>query len=85
MTYSFPPRNWVAEGLTTRLATDEEFGAYLYIAEQRETEPFTEDTKAILTAWKAANPHVVNAVPSLSEYSTPIPPHAIALGDETEV
>lgn len=58
---SFPPRNWVAEGLITRLATDEEFGAYLYIAEQMETQPFTEDTLAILNAWKLAHPDIVNA------------------------
>lgn len=72
MTYSFPPRNWVADGTTSRLATDEEFGAYLYIAERMESEPFTADTQAILDAWKAANQHIVNAVPP-------------SLRDETEV
>ena len=66
---SFPPRNWIADGEITRLANDEEFGAYLYIAEQRETEPFTEDTQAILDAWKLANPDIVNAVPP--QFSNP--------------
>lgn len=80
MTYSFPPRNWIADGAITRLATDDEFGAYLYIAERRESEPFTEDTRAILDAWKATNQHVVNAVPP-SLLAQP----GIQLGDETEV
>lgn len=85
MTYSFPPRNWVADGSITRLATDEEFGAYLYVAEQMESEPFTEDTKAILDAWKKDNSHVINATLSFSGHPTQTPPHAVALGDETEV
>jgi hypothetical protein len=68
---SFPPRNWVAEGSMTRLANDDEFGAYLYIAEQIETEPFTEDTQAILDAWKLAHPEIVNA-PSPSFNGPPI-------------
>jgi hypothetical protein len=61
--YSFPSRNWVADGTVTRLANDEEFGAYLYIAERRESEPFTKDTQAILDAWKLAHPEIVNATP----------------------
>lgn len=69
---SFPPRNWVADGLITRLATDEEFGAYLYIAEQMETEPFTEDTLAILNLWKAAHPDIVNASPPFVQPPTPL-------------
>jgi len=60
---SFPPRNWVAEGSITRLANDDEFGAYLYIAEKIESEPFTEDTQAILDVWKLAHPEIVNATP----------------------
>ena len=76
---SFPPRNWVADGLVTRLATDEEFGAYLYIAEKMETQPFTEDTLAILNDWKAKNPEIVNANPEFVPF-VPAQP-----GDEKKV
>ena len=69
---SFPPRSWVADGLITRLATDEEFGAYLYIAEQIETQPFTEDTLAILNAWKHAHPEIVNAKPIVTNNPQPV-------------
>lgn len=76
---SFPPRNWIADGLVTRLATDEEFGAYLYVAEQLETQPFTEDTLAILNDWKSKNPDIVNAAPAFVPF-VPAQP-----GDEKRV
>ena len=76
---SFPPRSWISDSTGARLATDEEFGAYLYIAERIETQPFTEDTLAILNDWKAKNPHIVNASPPFVPF-VPVQP-----GDETEV
>lgn len=76
---SFPPRSWIVDGSIVRLTTDEEFGAYLYIAEQMETQPFTEDTLAILNDWKAKNPRIVNASPPFVPF-VPAQP-----GDETEV
>ena len=76
---SFPPRSWIADGPITRLTTDEEFGAYLYIAERMESRPFTEDTLAILNAWKANNPDIVNAAP---QPPTAVSPVFVKLGDE---
>lgn len=76
---SFPPRNWISDLTGARLSTDEEFGAYLYIAEKMETQPFTEDTLAILNDWKAKNPEIVNANPEFVSF-VPAQP-----GDEKKV